>query len=128
VSSAIFMKKARKDLAAANILLSEGLAEAVCNRAYYAMHNAARASLFHVGEDRAADSKTHSGLLSAFSLYVVKTGFVETRWSSVIAQEERRRLLADYEADTITVADAENAVVNAKSFVEAIAVFLAEKA
>jgi len=69
------MAKAARACASARALLDLGDVDGACNRAYYAMFDAARAALLasaapvetHMG-------KTYSGLIAAFGLYLVKDG------------------------------------------------------
>lgn len=69
------MLKARRACASAKVLLAVGDVDGACNRAYYAMFDAARAALFASGAPVAPDiGKTHSGLISAFGNHLVKTG------------------------------------------------------
>ena len=73
------MQKASRAIASAGLLLNAGDVDGACNRAYCAMHDAAKAALaldvFHVSLDPGV-IKTHSGLISAFGLKLVKTGKV----------------------------------------------------
>ncbi len=48
---ASFMRKAERALASARVLLQDGDPEGACNRAYYAMFDAARAALMTLPED-----------------------------------------------------------------------------
>ena len=50
-TSTSFMRKAERALASARVLLQDGDAEGACNRAYYAMFDAARAALMVLPED-----------------------------------------------------------------------------
>jgi uncharacterized protein (UPF0332 family) len=71
------MAKAVRATASAKILLDTGDVDGACDRAYYAMFNAARAALLASGAPVQADiSRTHSGLIAAFSLHLVKPGQV----------------------------------------------------
>jgi uncharacterized protein (UPF0332 family) len=75
VNAAAFMIKSDAALGAARLLLGAGFADDACNRAYYAMFDAARAALLICNapvESEAA--RTHRGLISAFGQYVVKSG------------------------------------------------------
>jgi len=63
------ISKALRAVASAELLLNAGDVEGACNRAYYGMFDAARFALFLIGEtDEPTVTKTHSGLISAFSL------------------------------------------------------------
>ena len=71
------MAKARRAVLSAKVLLDAGDADGACNRAYYAMFDAARAALIASGAPVEAElARTHNGLISAFSLHLVKTGRV----------------------------------------------------
>ena len=72
MTPAELMDKASRALASARLLLDAGDTDGACNRAYYAMFDAARAALA-VADDEGMIAKTHSGLISAFSLRFVKT-------------------------------------------------------
>jgi len=62
------MGKASRALASAALLLDAGDVDGACNRAYYAMFDAARAALIWSGAPvDPTVAKTHSGLISAFS-------------------------------------------------------------
>lgn len=70
-----FIGKASRAAASARLLLDAGDVDGACNRAYYAMFDAARAALIKSGAPVPPEvAKTHSGLISAFSLHLVKTG------------------------------------------------------
>lgn len=75
------MSKAVQAAASAKILLDTGDVDGACNRAYYAMFDAARAALLASGA--LADlniGRTHSGLISAFSLHLVKRVAYRLSW------------------------------------------------
>lgn len=89
MTSADYMAKAYRALASARLLLADGDTEGACNRAYYAMFDAAQAVLLHDEPSlNPASTKTHRGLIAAFGERLVKTGRVPvdfgrqlTRWS-----------------------------------------------
>jgi uncharacterized protein (UPF0332 family) len=65
------MAKARQAAVSARVLLDTGDADGACNRAYYAMFDAARAALLASGAPVEPEiARTHSGLISAFSLHL----------------------------------------------------------
>lgn len=70
--SAALIQKADRALASARLLLDAGDTDGACNRAYYAMFDAARAAL--VNEVEPLKTRTHSGLIAAFGLQLVKPG------------------------------------------------------
>jgi uncharacterized protein (UPF0332 family) len=84
------------------------------------MFNAACAALLDVGEGELAMAKTHSGLVTAFGLYVAKPGHVLPELGRSLAKEANRRLVSDYDGDPLSVEDATVALVNASAFVAAI--------
>jgi uncharacterized protein (UPF0332 family) len=53
------MAKAERAAESAKLLLEAGDADGACNRAYYAMHNAARAALLAAGPVANSVSTTH---------------------------------------------------------------------
>lgn len=65
------MAKAAQAAASARVLLDTGDADGACNRAYYALFDAARAALLASGHDV---GKTHKGVLNVFSERLVKNG------------------------------------------------------
>ena len=92
-----------------------------CNRAYYAMYDAARAALLASGSPVEPEiAKTHSGLISAFSLHLVKTGRVPVALGKTLNKAEELRLVADYKGDPIEREDAAWAVSQAQTFVQAM--------
>ena len=69
MSPQVYMAKAARALISARILLDSGDTEGACNRAYYAMFDAAHAALSWSGQVvNPAATKTHSGLIAAFGL------------------------------------------------------------
>ena len=92
------MAKAIRAVASAKILLDTGDIDGACDRAYYAMFNAARAALLASGAPVQPDiSRTHSGLIAAFSLHLVKTGRVSVDLGKAPNKVEELRLIADYQ-------------------------------
>lgn len=63
------MAKAEQASISARVLLDRGDSDGACNRAYYAMFDAARAVLLLYGHEF---GKTHRGLVSAFSQHLVR--------------------------------------------------------
>lgn len=116
-----YMDKASRALASAKLLLADGDVEGSCNRAYYAMFDGAHAALLSSGAHiNLAQTKTHSGLISAFGLYVVKTGRMPVEFGRALNEVERMRRLADYTGDDISPERAAWAVKQAEAFVLAV--------
>jgi uncharacterized protein (UPF0332 family) len=126
VNLGIWLAKADRCLRSATILIECDDPDSACNRAYYAMFNAARAALQAVGQDELAMAKTHSGLVAAFGLHLVKTGHIPSELGRALAREALRRQVSDYEGDGVSLAEAQEAIRNANTFVEAIALWIAE--
>ena len=67
--------KAEKALSAARLLAKAKDADGACNRAYYAMFDAAHAALFALGvEGLTRQIKTHHGLVARFGQEVIAAG------------------------------------------------------
>ena len=98
-----------------------------CNRAYYAMFDAARAALLTAEEPIKSEIiKTHSGLITAFSLRLIKTGLIPEQFGKSFRQVDQMRLIADYFDSDTESDDAATAIRQASDFVAAIGVFMTE--
>ncbi len=103
------------------MLLDAGDSDGACNRAYYAMFDAARAALLASGAQAEGETaRTHSGLISAFSLHLVKTGRVAVELGKAFNRTQELRTVADYKGDLIEKDDAAWAVKQAAEFVQTI--------
>jgi uncharacterized protein (UPF0332 family) len=111
------MAKAVQALSSAKMLLDAGDADGACNRAYYAMFDAARAALLALGGDTA---KTHKGVLNAFSDRLVKNGPFSRETGRLLKQAEAFRYVADYEGDSVQLGDARELLAQASAFVAAV--------
>jgi uncharacterized protein (UPF0332 family) len=98
------MGKATRAVASARLLLSDGDVDGACNRAYYAMFDAARAALLVLvpGIDPAL-VKTHGGLISMFSLHFVKPGILPVELGRSLNRAHEVRLIADYVGEEVSV-------------------------
>ena len=115
------LAKAIQAAASAKVLLGTGDSDGACNRAYYAMFDAARAALLASGAPVEPEiAKTHNGLITAFSLHLVKTGRVPVELGKALNRAEELRLVADYKGDPIEKEDAVWAVHQAQAFVDAM--------
>ena len=111
------MTKARRALASADKLLQDGDNDGACNRAYYAMFDAARAALIASKAPVPPEiAKTHSGLIAAFSLHLVKPGLFPVELGRAFNRTEDLRLVADYKGDPITEEEALWALQHAQIF------------
>jgi uncharacterized protein (UPF0332 family) len=98
--------------------LDAGDLDGTCNRAYYAMFDAARAALLSSPTPEAAvAAKTHRGLIAAFGMHLVKTGVFPVRLGKALNRAEEIRLIADYTGDTVESGEAKELVSLAEIFV-----------
>ena len=103
----------------AQLLLDARDADGACNRAYYAMFDAARGALIGSGAvPNVLEIKTHAGLIAMFSLHMIKTGLVDIDSSKHLNQVQEMRLIADYLGDGIDLVKAQVAIDMAKDFIE----------
>lgn len=115
------MDKASKASASAKLLLDSGDVDGACNRAYYAMFDAARAALiWSAAPVESAVAKTHSGLISAFSLHLVKTGRLPVELGKALNRAAEIRLVADYSGDEVTAEKALWVIEHAATFIEIV--------
>lgn len=115
------MQKADQALRSAHVLLEGGDTDGACNRAYYAMFDAARAALLASKAPVEAEiARTHSGLITAFSLHLVKSGRIAIEHGRALNKVEDLRLIADYKGDQLTLENAHWAIEQASNFVAAI--------
>lgn len=115
------MRKATRAVASARLLLQDGDVNGACNRAYYAMFDAARAALLGLvpGIDPAS-VKTHVGLISMFSLHLVKPGILPVELGRLLNRAHEVRLIADYVGEEVSVDQARSVIEHAALFTEAI--------
>jgi uncharacterized protein (UPF0332 family) len=115
------MAKAQRALTSAQTLLNDQDTDGACNRAYYAMFDAARAALLATAAPVPPEiAKTHSGLISAFSLHLIKTGKLPTELGKALNKVEGLRLVSDYKGDSVSLEDTQWAVEQANTFVQEI--------
>lgn len=114
------LDKAGRALASARILLESGDVDGACNRAYYAMFDAARSALLSSQPEGAQNARTHSGLIGAFSLHLVKSGRVPVDLGKALNRVAEIRFVADYTENEVEPAKARWAVEQAESFVAEI--------
>lgn len=115
------MGKADRACRSARVLLDLGDVDGACNRAYYAMFDAARAALQASAARVTPDiGKTHRGLINAFSEHLIKHGPVSKAMGRLLKRAEEIRLIADYRADSVEPSDAREIVEQAETFVAAM--------
>ena len=115
------MAKADTACTSAQALLDLGDVDGAANRAYYAMFDAARAALLASGAPVEPNiGRTHSGLIGAFSNFLVKNGPVSKEIGRLLNRAHEIRLVADYNDNSVELADAQEMVEQAKIFVAAM--------
>lgn len=121
ITTCALMSKARQACDSAHALLELSDADGACNRAYYAMFDAARAALLAAKAPVPTNiAKTHSGVLNAFSLYLVKTALVPRDIGRLLKRAEEIRIVADYNGESIELSDAREMVEQAEIFLQTI--------
>lgn len=115
------MKKAIRAAASARLLLEAGDSEGACNRAYYAMFDAAHAALLVEGVTTDPRSiRKHETLIGLFGLHLVTPGLVSKELGRSFNKTEEIRLLADYTGEGIEHETAAWAVAQAATFVATV--------
>lgn len=115
-----YLNKAERALRGARLLLDANEYEGACNRAYYAMHDAAQAALIFAGNFDYKVAKTHRGLIAAFGIHLVQAQKLPRELGRALNQVEQVRLLADYTGDEIENEQAAWAVQQATLFIKAV--------
>lgn len=87
------LKKADTLLIQAELLLRNHQYDGSVNRSYYAIFNAVRSVLALLR----TDSRSHSGVISFFDRYFVKTGIFDKRFSKIVHAAFDTRQDNDYE-------------------------------
>ncbi len=115
------MDKANKSLASARLLLNAGDSEGACNRAYYAMFDAAIAALVWAGAATAdKPPRTHNGLIGAFGLHLVQTGELSVEFGRSLNGVQELWLTGDDLAAPVPTDKEEWAVQEAATFVAGV--------
>lgn len=115
------MAKAVRASESARALLDLDDVDGACNRAYYAIFDAARAALLAAGSPVPSDlGKTHAGLIAAFGLHLVKNGPISKELGRLLKRAEEVRLVADYKGDSVEFEDASEMVKQSAIFVDAM--------
>ena len=87
------LKKAETLLIQAELLLQNHQYDGSINRSYYAIFNAVRSMLALLR----TDSRSHSGVISFFDRYFVKTGMFDKQFSKIVHAAFDTRQDNDYE-------------------------------
>jgi len=127
LTAADLLARAQRAATSAKLLFDAGDLGGACNRAYYAMFDAARAALLAANAPVKSEAiKTHSGLISAFSLHLVKPGIIPAQHGKSLRQVDQIRLVADYSDEEVDSNTAASAITQADGFVEAIRSYMRE--
>ena len=115
--------KATQAAESARALLERGDADGACNRAYYAIFDAARAALLAAGHDV---GKTHRGVLNRLQRpTLVKDGPMSKEAGRLLKHAEAFRYVADYSDNAVDLTDASELVRQAETFVDTVRSMLA---
>ncbi len=113
--------RARRELAAARLLATNGFGAQAVSRSYYAAFYAAESALLEVGETRAK----HSGVVSAVGRLLLREHGLDERAGRLLRSLFERRSQADYELAEVPGEEAGRAVDDAELVVEIIERWLA---
>ena len=126
MKAAELIVRARRSATSAKILSDVGDLNGASNRAYYAMFDAARAALLASAAPVQSEMiKTHSGLITAFSLHLIKSGHIPAQYGKSLRQADQLRTIADYSDAEIDRDAAASVIANANNFVDAVDRYIA---
>lgn len=115
--SKLRLEKAKNLLESSQILIDIGDYKSSANRSYYAVFNAMRACLVY----QRIDHKKHSGVISDFRLYYIKTGKLRTELSDIISELFDVRTQSDYnDFYTISKNEVLTQLSNARLFIQEV--------
>ena len=117
------LERSREEIEAARFLVSGGFFAAAASRAYYAAFYAAEEALSKLGESRS----THSGVISAFGRFAVREGGVDPDYGRILRLLFESRSRADYDVEPVASEQADDAIVDAERFVDAVEDWLANR-
>lgn len=121
VSARDLLTKALRASSSAALLLDDGDINGACNRAYYAMFDAARAALLASGAPVDPNVvRTHNGVIAAFGLHLVKTGQVQPEWGRTLNRAQEIRQVADYTGESVDTELAAWVVEQSRAFIHTI--------
>lgn len=109
--------KAKDALRQAELLLNNDEYDGSINRSYYAIFNAIRSLLALSG----IDSRKHTGIISYFDQYFVKTGIVDKSYSRIAHSAFDIRQIHDYQDfQELTYQQAKMQFEDAQIFIETV--------
>jgi len=111
------IKKARRYLKSAEILLQDKDFESSVSRTYYAMFYCAEAALL----TRSLSFSSHKGVISAFGKYFIKTGVFSKELGRELNRAFEKRQIGDYEyTSLISCEEAEEILDSGRQFVDTV--------
>ena len=120
----LFIRKAKIFMKSAQELIKINDFESAVSRAYYAMFNSLKALLL----TKNISPKSHTGTISLFGRYFLKSGIFPKEMSTQIRNMFTKRQIGDYEVDIeISKKEAEISIDIAKEFIEKISHYLKTK-
>ena len=116
------MAEAERSLAAAGLLYRKGFYRFAASRAYYAMFHAASAALL----TRGLTFSRHGGVVSGFGRHLAGEGLLPRQLHLDFDRAQKLRHLGDYSTEPFERETAEEALENARRFVDAVRGYLDE--
>ena len=116
------MAEAERSLGAARGILEDGYFDYAVSRAYYAMFYAASAALLTKG----LTFSRHSGVVSGFGRHLTGEGLLPRQLHLDFDRAQKLRHLGDYSTEPFERETAEEALENARRFVDAVRGYLDE--
>ena len=118
----LHLERVQDDLSIARDNLKFDHYRGAANRAYYTIFHAASAALLWLGIERSR----HSGIQSAFSQFLVKSGPVEPEYSKIYTKAQKLREKQDYNltADSLSKEEIQQLVDEAGQFLFRIEQYL----
>ena len=118
------LSRAYKNLEVAKSLFADEFYEDSVSKSYYTIFFAAKCLLL----TKNLDPKKHSGVISFFNQYFVKTGEVERELAEILKFAQKERISADYdEFYSASVEEAKLQLENAEKFLQKVKEVLQEK-
>jgi len=118
------LSRAYKNLEVAKSLFADEFYEDSVSKSYYTIFFAAKCLLL----TKNLDPKKHSGVISFFNRYFVKTGEVEKELAEILKFAQRERISADYdEFYSASTEEARSQLENAEKFLQRVKEVLQEK-
>jgi uncharacterized protein (UPF0332 family) len=115
------IKRAKRYIKSAHVLLKDGDYESSVSRTYYAMLYSAQAALL----TKNLSFSSHKGVISAFGKHFIKTNILSMEMGRELNRAFEKRQLGDYGHTFVISSDeAEVILKNGKKFIEKIVQYL----